>query len=163
MCDAALVTTAPPFYSERLGVRARWWVVVLLIAAASSAELFAGFNIQVAIAILAMVLVPTAGLLAYAGRTVVRVDSLGLHVGKDTMPFDQMESVEGLDPAATRRLLGPEADPTARLFIRGYIDQAVLVRPLHSHREPYWLVSTRHPQQLIAAVEQAARATPARW
>jgi len=43
--------------------------------------------------------------------------------------------------------------------VRGYIREAVMIRPLDPQPTPYWLVSTRHPEQVIAAVEQAARAS----
>jgi hypothetical protein len=152
----------PPLYVERLSIRARWWLVVLAIALFGSSELFAGFNGRVIALVLAAVLVPTIVLLALAGRTVLRVDPAGIHVGGATMSYDEMGSVEALDARATRLVLGPQADPAARLFVRGYIREAVLIRPVDAAGVPYWLVSTRRPQQVIAAVEQAARATPAR-
>ena len=148
---------ATPRYVERLGVRARWWVVVIAIALGGSSELFAGFAWPVIVVVVAAVLVPTVGLLAWAGRTKLIVDTHGLTVAGQTMSFDDMESVEGLDPQRTRLLLGPDADPAARLVVRGYIREAVMVRPLRSQPTPYWLVSTRHPADVIAAVEKAAR------
>jgi len=148
-----------PLYVERLAVRARWWVVVIAVALFGSAELFAGFDGRVIAIVVAAVLFPTVVLLAMASRMVLTVDSEGIHAGSATMAFDDMESVEALDPARTRLILGPEADPAARLFVRGFIRESVLVRPLRSRPVPYWLVSTRHPQQVIAAVEQAARAS----
>lgn len=151
-----------PLYVERLSVRARWWVVVLAIAAFGSVELFAGFGAPVIAVVLAAVFVPTLLLLALTGRTRIVVDDDGIHVGGQTMGYEDMESVEALDAARTRLVLGPEADPSARLFVRGYIREAVLVRPLRAEPVPYWLVSTRHPQQVIAAVERAARASLAR-
>jgi hypothetical protein len=152
-----------PLYVERLAVRARWWVVVIAIALFGSAELFAGFDGRVIAVVVAAVLLPTVVLLALASRLVLTVDREGLHAGGATMSFDDMESVEALDPARTRLVLGPEADPAARLFVRGFIRESVLVRPLRSHPVPYWLVSTRRPQAVIAAVEQAARANRAQW
>ena len=154
--------TPTPLYVERLSIRARWWVVVILIALFGSSELFAGFNGRVIAIVVAAVLVPTVTLLTLAGRTKLRVDGDGIHVGGQTLPFDEMDSVQALDAQETRLMLGPQADPAARLVVRGYIREAVLIRPLEGGSVPYWLVSTRHPQQVIAAVEQAARATPAR-
>jgi hypothetical protein len=148
-------------YVERLSIRARWWAVVIAIALFGSSELFAGFNGRVIAIIVAAVVVPTVVLLALAGRTVLRVDAEGLHVAGATIGFDAIDSLQALDPAQTRLMLGPQADPAARLFVRGYIREAVVVRPLDAD-QPYWLVSTRHPQAVIAAVEQAVRATPAR-
>src|SRR5436305_7719772 len=103
------------FYVERLSVRARWWVVVVLVALGGSAELFAGFAWGVIAVVVAAVLLPTLVLLAWAGRTRLVVTGDGITAAGQTMPFDEMESVEGLDARRTRLLLGPEADPTARL------------------------------------------------
>ena len=148
-----------PVYRERLSIKARWWAVVLLIAVFGSSELFAGFDGRVIAVVVAAVLLPTVVLLTLAGRTVLRVDPAGIHVGSATMTFDEMDSVEALDPAATRLWLGPQADPSARLFVRGYIREAIVIRPRDPAPTPYWLVSTRRPDAVIAAVEQAARAS----
>lgn len=150
------------FYVERLSVRARWWLVVVVLALGASAELFAGFTGIVIVVVVAAVLVPTVSLLAWSGRTTLVVDVHGVTVAGQTMSFEDMESVEGLDPARTRLLLGPEADPAARLVVRGYIRESVLIRPMRSRPVPYWLVSTRHPADVIAAVERAAQASRVR-
>jgi hypothetical protein len=151
---------SPAVYVERLSIRARWWVIVVVIALFGSSELFAGFDGRVIAIVVAAVVVPTIVLLAFAGRTVLRVDADGIHVAGASMPFAEMDSVQALDRQETRLMLGPQADPAARLVVRGYIPASVIIRPLDTGR-PYWLVSTRHPPEVIAAVEQAARATPA--
>jgi hypothetical protein len=150
-----------PLYVERLAIKARWWLVVLAVALFGSAELFAGFGGRVIALVVASVVIPTLVLLTLTGRTVLRVDTAGIHVDGATMSFDQMDSVEALDGAATRLALGPQADPSAKLVVRGYIHTSVRIRPRPGEGPPYWLVSTRHPQRVIAAVEQAAGATPA--
>jgi hypothetical protein len=154
---------APPAtYVERLSVRGRWWTVVVAVAVFGSAELFVGFDGRVIAVVVAAIVLPTIVLLAWAGRMTLVVDDTGISVNGQRMPFDEMESVEGLDAAHTRLVLGPQADPASKLFVRGYIREAVLVRPLRSAPTPYWLISTRHPQRVIAAVEQAARASRVR-
>jgi hypothetical protein len=151
---------SPAVYVERLSIRARWWVIVVAVALFGSSELFAGFDGRVIAIVVAAVIVPTVTLLALAGRTVLRVDADGIHVAGASMRFDEMDSVQALDRQETRLMLGPQADPAARLVVRGYIPASVIIRPRDSER-PYWLVSTRAPQRVIAAVEQAAGATPA--
>jgi hypothetical protein len=158
--------TSAPLYVERLSIRARYWALVIVIALVGSSELFAGFNGRIIAIVVSAVLLPTIVLLAMAGRTTVRIDAEGLHAGGHTLTYDEIDSVQALDAKETRLLLGPEADPGARLIVRGYIHEAVIVRPRNDGpggaTVPYWLVSTRHPQRVIAAVEQAARVTPAR-
>lgn len=152
--------TSTPLYVERLSIRARWWAVVIVMALFASSELFAGFNGRVVAIVVVAVLLPTIVLLAMAGRTTLRVDAEGFHAGDHTLGYDEIDTAQALDAQETRLLLGPKADPAARLVVRGYIREAVLVRPLEGSI-PYWLVSTRRPQQVIAALEQAARVTPA--
>jgi hypothetical protein len=152
---------SPPLYVERLSIRARWWAVVLAIALFGSSELFAGFSGRVVAVVVAAFVVPTLVLLAFAGRTVLRVDAEGIEAGAERMSFDEMDTVQALDAQETRLMLGPQADPAARLVVRGYIREAVVVRPVDPAQR-YLLVSTRHPQEVIAAVERAAAASRGR-
>src|SRR5437764_15305938 len=109
--------TGTALYVERLSIRARWWAVVIVIALFGSSELFAGFNGRVIAIVVAAVLVPTIALLALASRTVLRVDLGGIHVAGQTLAFDEMDSVRALDAHEARLLLGPQADPAARLVV----------------------------------------------
>src|SRR3954451_9593424 len=155
--------TSTPLYVERLSIRARWWAVVIVIALFGSSELFAGFNGRVIAIVVAAVLVPTIVLLALAGRTTLRVDLEGIHVAAQTLAFDEIESVQALDAQEARLLLGPQADPASRLVVRGYIREAVLIRPLDGGAVPYWLgAGRRRPRPAPAGVDAAAAAGPRR-
>jgi len=145
-------------YVERLTVRPVWWAVALVIAVLGAAELAAGFHWRVGLIALAVALAPTLSVLVVLSRLTIRVDGRGIHAGGRTMTYDEMESVEALDAKRTKEQAGPAADPAAFLVFRGYVGESVLVRPLDPRPVPYWLVSTRQPQQVVAAVEQAARA-----
>ena len=58
------------------------------------------------------------------------------------------------DKAALLR--GPRADPAAHLFLRPYVKRAVYVGVADpSDGVPYWLISTRHPDRLAAALGDA--------
>jgi hypothetical protein len=144
-------------YVERLSVRRRWWFVVVAIALFGGLEVSAGLDEIGTTVTLGLALVIAGSLLIGVGRTVVRVDEGGVHVSGRTMTYDEMESAEGLDRARTRAQLGPAADPAAFLVVRGFIPESVLIRPLHAQPTPYWLISTRHPERFVAAIESAAR------
>ena len=60
---------------------------------------------------------------------------------------------EPLDREETRRVHGVDADARAFLLTRPYLHRSVQV-PLHdpSDPTPYWLLSTRHPERLAAAL-----------
>lgn len=155
-------------YVERLTVRPVWWAVALSVATLGALELGAGFRWQFGLIALAVAAAPTLAVLFALSRLTVRVDERGIHAGGRTMTYDDMDSVEALDRHRTRLQAGPEADPAAFLVYRGYVATSVVVRPLRpdsrtnggpsSDVAPYWLVSTRHPQRVVAAVDRAARA-----
>jgi len=148
----------PAVYVERLTVRPIWWAVALAIALLGAAELAAGFHWRVGLLALVVALAPTVSILVVLSRLTVRVDARGIHAGGRTMTYDEMESVEALDAKQTKEQVGPAADPAAFLVFRGYIGESVLIRPLDPRPVPYWLVSTRAPRRIVAAVEGAARA-----
>ena len=152
------VPTDDVVYVERLTVRPVWWAVALTIAVLGAVELAAGFRWQIGLIALAVAAAPTLSVLVILSRLTVRVDGRGIHAGGRTMTYDEMESVEALDRKQTKVQAGPGADPAAYLVFRGYVGESVLVRPLDPRPVPYWLVSSRHPQLIVAAVEQAARA-----
>jgi hypothetical protein len=47
------------------------------------------------------------------------------------------------------------ADPAATTVVRGWIGPSVMVWLHRPQPTPYWLVSTRHPDELAAAIQQA--------
>jgi hypothetical protein len=94
--------------------------------------------------------------------------------------------VSALDRAQTRAIAGPRADPGAFTLIRPYLREAVYIevtepaaggvprrrlrwRRWRPHVEvtgptagpPYWLVATRHPAELAAAINSARPAARA--
>jgi hypothetical protein len=95
-------------------------------------------------------------LLGHALR--VSTDEKGLHAGPATLPWGNVGSAEVLDADRTRRLLGVDADATAYLVVRPYCPTAVKVS-VDDERDPtpYWVVSTRHPDELAAALRTRSR------
>ena len=80
----------------------------------------------------------------------------GLQVGRAHLPSRHVGHVEPLGPAATRALLGPDADARAWLQVRPYLDTAVRVDVDDpDDPTPYWVVSTRDPEAVAAALRPA--------
>jgi hypothetical protein len=76
-----------------------------------------------------------------------------LVAGHAHLPVEYIGELRLVDDAARRRLMGPGADPTAYTFVRAWIRLAVLVEITDpDDPTPYWLVSTRHPTALAAAL-----------
>jgi Protein of unknown function (DUF3093) len=61
-----------------------------------------------------------------------------------------------LDPAAMRRARGVELDARAFLCLRGWLAEGIRIPVLDpADRTPYWLLSSRRPDALIAALQQS--------
>ena len=64
--------------------------------------------------------------------------------------------VAALDEAQARALRGPRADPGAFMLIRPYLKLAVYIEVTGEHQDrPYWLIGTRRPAELAAAIERS--------
>jgi hypothetical protein len=76
--------------------------------------------------------------------------------GRAHIPVDQLGVPVALDAPASRRLAGVDADARAYLLLRPYVARSVQV-PVQDPQDPapYWLVSTRHPDRVVAALVAA--------
>jgi hypothetical protein len=146
-------------YGERLRVPLVWW----LIPAAASVSVWLAvqhvYGPRVSIPVTVAVLVSSAGgLLAY-GRAVVAVEGDAFRAGRARLPLWAVGSVDPLDADQARRARGPQADPRAFMLVRGYVGPMVrVVVEDPADPVPYWLVSTRRPDRLAAALQAAADA-----
>jgi hypothetical protein len=144
-----------PLFSERLTVPRRWWLIATLGVAIGGAEVYAGFTWPVVLTVYAVLGVPTLVLMLGMSSGRVLVDAEGLHAGGRTLPLASIASARALDARETRHRLGPGADPAAHVFARGFIPESVLIRTSGDDPTPYWLVSTRHADRLLAALSRS--------
>ncbi len=143
-------------FDERLRVPGRWWALggVAVVVVWVAADVAGGAALSIPAASVAALLI-LGGLLAY-GSAAVRLDADGLIAGRALLPYWAMGEVTALDAEETRRLLGPEADRRAFHIVRGYVPTAVSVEITDpADPTPYWLVSTRRPESLARALEEA--------
>ena len=138
----------------------RWWLIAAAGVAVGAAEIFAGFNWQVALIVYAALALPVTALLLAMGSTTIRVDADGLHAGGRTLPLAEMSAAAVLDADETRRWLGPGADPAAHVVARGFVRRAVLIRLVDPATAPYWLVSSRRPDELLTALVRDPQPEP---
>jgi Protein of unknown function (DUF3093) len=144
-------------YRERLGVPLRWWVQgTMLVASLWLACIVAvpGPVAWVATA-LSMALL-AAGLLTY-GSARLEVDAGVFRAGRARIGSEHLGAAEALDADGTRRVAGPEADARAYLLLRPYLKRAVRVEIIDpADPAPYWLVSSRRPEELAGALSRLA-------
>jgi Protein of unknown function (DUF3093) len=171
-------------YHERLRVPLGWWLLGLATILLLATELVAGYSWPVVIAIYAVLTGGLVLMLLSWGRPTVEVGGGELRAGRARLQLAAVGEVSALDEAQTRSLRGPRGDPAAFLVIRPYLRRAVYVEVAvpgaesrHGQRRhgfrrraevasppadsPYWLVSTRHPAELAAAIEGARPAARA--
>ena len=89
---------------------------------------------------------------------IVRVDDRVLRVGRARLPLCYIGDVRALDADTTTAAMRTRADANAYLLVRpGYADTSVAVAVTDARDpHPYWLISARHPDELAAAITQAA-------
>ena len=87
---------------------------------------------------------------------VITVADGSLHAGHASIPCDQLGEIEVLDSHRLTLTLGHGADSRAFLCIRGWIHSGLKIENIDpADPAPYWVVTTRKPGQLKAAIESA--------
>ena len=143
-------------YTEQLRAPAAVWFLGMSTAFIFASMAWAGFSVFVAIASYAVICGGCAVLLVVWGHATVEVSDGELRAGSVTLPLAMAGEVAALDEARTRALRGPSADPQAYLLSRPYLKQAVYVEVIGEHQNrPYWLIGTRRPAELAAAIERS--------
>jgi Protein of unknown function (DUF3093) len=146
-------------FRERLTVPAIWWVLAglfsLSVLLAIGAYLGAvwGVGVSVATMLVAIAIFTSAS-------TVISIDANQIRIGRASIDHPYIAGCRALDAEQTRRRAGVKADARAHLVLRPYINTAVeITLDDEADPVPYWLVSTRQPQQLAAALHSASSST----
>lgn len=148
--------SAPPSYTERLTVPLWWWPVATFLVTLLGAEFHLGLPLAAKVATYLVLGGAAVFLLLFAGAVRVGVRDGVLLAGRASLPVRHAGEVRILDRAAIRRLIGPEADPMAWTVHRPWIREGLAVVVADPEDDtPYWLISTRRPIQLAAALAAA--------
>ena len=143
----------PTTYRERLHVPLRWWAQATMFLATVFWAFAVSLPEWIAWTGTGTLVAATYGLFAWVGSSRIEVSDGVLQVGPAHIELAHVGQVDALDKEATRRAHGPEADARAFLHTRPYISRAVKVSiDDPADPTPYWLVSTRHPRTLAAAL-----------
>lgn len=82
-----------------------------------------------------------------------------LHAGRAHIGVEHLGPAETLDAGRLRAVMGPQADVRAYVCHRSWVRQGVRVEVTDPRDPtPYWLVSSRRPEQLVAALGRAGQA-----
>lgn len=142
-------------YEERLTAPAAWWAIVALAGVMAGLIFLRASPLAALLATIVTAAVATALVVAY-GRVGVRVHDGYLEAGPARLPLTALGAATALDAEAARRLRTTEADARAFMLLRGYVPTAVRVEVADpTDPTPYLYVSTRRPEQVVAALERA--------
>ncbi len=148
-------------YRERLTVPWHWW-----LSAAVAVGLI-GYEVQLAArgaawvaAVYAALAVLAAVLLWSMGRATVGVHDGEVWAGNAHLPVELITRAAAVPPSAKSAAMGRQLDPAAYLFHKGWIKTlVVLVLDDPEDPTPYWMVSTRHPEKILAYIPTATTLT----
>jgi len=142
-----------PVYDERLGVPLRWWALATMFLASMLIAFLVATPAWVAVAGTAVLVALVLTLFMGYGAARVSVRDGVLTAGRARISLEHVGEVEALDAARTRLLAGREADARAYLLLRPYLSRAVRIGiDDPADPTPYWLVSSRRPDRLAAAL-----------
>lgn len=144
-------------YRERLTAPVSWWIAALAFAAVWGWVFLIATTWGIAGVVTAVL--AAAGLYAVwrYGSVTITVTPEGLRVGPAFVEARHLGGVRSLDRATYRTQLGTGADARAYLMTRPYLDHGVVITiDDPSDPAPYWLVSSRRPDALAAALAPVA-------
>jgi hypothetical protein len=142
-----------PVFRERLYLPWYHWLLPLLAAGLLAAEVNMGYP-GVRAWLPYLVTIPLALLLLWrfsAAMVVVRDGELW--VGEAHLPLKYAGETQIIPGNLKRKVLGPAFDPAAFALHRSWVGPMVWIELTDpDDPTPYWLISTRHPEQLVAAL-----------
>lgn len=150
-------------YDERLRVPLRWWVQATMFLAGIWLAFIVALPPAVAWTASGVLTATVVTLFVGYGGARLRVHGGVFVAGRARISVDLLADPRPLDRETTRRLTGVDADARAYLLVRPYLRRAVQVSVSDpADPAPYWLVSTRRPEQLAKALSGAFAKPPHR-
>ncbi|GAB3044441.1 DUF3093 domain-containing protein [Parafrigoribacterium mesophilum] len=149
-------TPAETLYRERLWASV-WFFLATALVIPATLLVFFPISMGVGIAVAVLLYAGCVALLI-ANSAVLEVTTEAFHAGRARLPIEFLGEATGYrEPEATVQR-GPQLDARAWLLIRGWVSPVVRVTVTDEQDPtPYWLVSTRHPEKLVEALETARR------
>lgn len=144
-----------PVFRERLWPSLGMWVFAFIMTASlgiaygraygSDLGLLVGISSTLAVAIGIVVNTP-----------LIQIDELNFRAGRARLPLKYVGQVQQLDELQSRRARSTDANANAHFQLRGGIKNSVIVEVTdREDPHPYWQVSTRRPDELMAALTTA--------
>jgi hypothetical protein len=148
-------------YRERLLVPVSYWLLTVPVVVTLGAEAYFFVDGIIPPLVIVALFAIVATFLVHWSTATIEVAGGVLRAGKDALALSEADEVVALDEKQATALRGPRADPAAHILLRPYLKRAVYVSLADpGEGVPYWLVATRRPEELAAAIERARRDSP---
>jgi hypothetical protein len=143
-------------YRENLRTPWWWYLVALGVASLLAAE-FHISGLRLTDWIPFGTLLPLSAVLVWwLGHSRLEISGGELRVRGAHLPLQYVSGAVALDEYTLRRVVGREGDPAAFVSIRPWIGPGVQVWIDDADDPtPYWVLSSRHPDRVVAAVRAA--------
>jgi hypothetical protein len=146
-------------YREKLWP-APWLFISTALVIPASLLVFLPINQTVGTVVAIVLYLGCLGLLILASP-MIEVTGTDLVAGKARIPISAIGEVTAHRGESARMERGQRLDARAWLLIRGWVDPVVKVEVRDdADPTPYWLVSTRKPEAVIAALAELRPRTP---
>ena len=142
-------------FQERLWPSLGMWVFAFIMTTSLGIAYSQAYGKELGLMV-AMATTLAVGIGLIVNTPLIRVDELNFRVGRARLPLQFVGKIQVLDDAQSRRARSTDANSNAHFQLRGGIKASVIVEvsdPQDPH--PYWQVSTRKPDLLIAALTNA--------
>jgi len=151
-----VTSSAKPDYRESLHAPLWWYAVALGVAAVLAAEFHIG-GVGLTDWIPYCTLLPLSVLIVWTiGRGSLEISGGEIRARGAHIPLQYISGAVALDTETLRRVVGREGDPAAFVSLRPWIGGGVqLWIDDPEDPTPYWVLSSRHPQRVVAAVRAA--------
>lgn len=155
MTDAQ--STPEVLYRERQWVPLYWWVAVFGVVILLSYQLGMGRNLWWSlIGFLVFGAAALWSLLSMSRREIVVTrtpEGVWLHAGPAKIPADVISRTIVVPASAKSAAMGRQLDPEAYVVSRAWVpEMAMLVLDDPQDPTPYWLLSSKNPQELLNAL-----------
>jgi hypothetical protein len=147
-----------PVFQERLWPPFGFLVVALIMTSSLGIAYGRAYGNQIGLMVaVATTLAAAIGLII--NTPLIQIDELNFRAGRARLPLKFVGKIQKLDDEQSRRARSTDANSNAYFQLRGGIKGSVIVEvtdPQDPH--PYWQVSTRKPDLLLAALTNAKSA-----
>jgi hypothetical protein len=148
-------------YRERLLVPVSYWLLTVPVVVTLGAEAYFFVDGIIPPLVIGALFAIVATFLVHWSTATIEVAGGVLRAGKDALALSDADEVVALDEKQSAALRGPRADPAAHILLRPYLKRAVYISLADpGEGVPYWLVATRRPEELAAAIERARHDSP---